>query len=211
MQVLTMIGAGLALVFWGAYCWRGPSWPRSAIKTGSVAVLALAAAGQGLPMLATALALGALGDFCLSRVGARWFLAGMAAFGAAHLAYTVLMLDGVVLPGRWPAMIVLGLFGAVMARLLWRRAGALRGPVLAYVAVILAMGVVALALGDAPWSRLVTLAALLFVVSDSFLAAELFLVPQVHPARRVLPFLVWPTYWLAQAGLLWGLTHGAIN
>jgi uncharacterized membrane protein YhhN len=211
VPLLTLIGAGLALVFWMAFCWRRSGWTRSVVKTGSVAVLALAAAGQGLPVLAAALALGALGDFCLSRVGARWFLAGMAAFGAAHLAYTVLMLDGAALPGRWPAMIALGLFGAFMVGLLWRRSGAPRGPVLAYVAVILAMGMVALALGDAPWWRLVTLSALLFVVSDSLLAAELFLVPRRHPARRVLPFLVWPTYWLAQAGLLWGLTHGAIN
>lgn len=211
MQALTAIGAALALVFWVGFCWRGTSWTKTAIKTGSVAVLALAAALQGLPLLATALALGALGDFCLSRDGDRWFLAGMAGFGLAHLAYTVLMLEGVALPGRVPLLILLLVLGLAMAVLLWRRAGALRGPVMAYLGVILAMASVALALGNVPFWPVVTVAALLFVLSDSLLALELFLLRPGHRVQRFLPFLVWPTYWLAQAGLLWGLTFTAIK
>lgn len=205
------LGAVLALVFWLGYCWRGPSWTRSLVKTGSVAVLALAAFGQGLPVLGAALAFGAFGDFCLSRVGQTWFLAGMGGFGVAHLLYTFLMFDGVALPGRWPLMIGLGLFGAAMGWALWARAGALRVPVMVYLVIIMAMALTALALDTGPFWPVVTVSALLFVLSDTILAVELFLIPVGHRLSRYLPFLVWPSYWLAQAGLLWGLTFTAIK
>ncbi len=205
MLALTGIGAVLAVVFWAGFCWRGPSPAKSWIKTGSVAVLALAAAGQGLPWLAAALGFGAFGDYCLSRNGEKWFLAGMGGFGVAHVLYGIVMLGGAALPGRWWAMIPFGLFGLVMAALLWRRAGELRVPILIYLCIIMGMAFVALALGTQAFWPLVLVAALLFVTSDSLLATELFLLPRVHPAHRALPFLVWPTYWLAQAGFLWGI------
>ena len=60
----------------------------SLIKTVPVALLALAAMLGGAPRAITlGLALGALGDFLLSRPGEATFLAGMGAFAAGHLAY----------------------------------------------------------------------------------------------------------------------------
>jgi len=195
--------AALAALFWVRFALAPASWPKSAVKTGSVALLAVAALGAGAPWVALALALGAAGDFSLSRPGRRWFLAGMAAVAAGHLAYAGLLL-GLGPPRLHVApMVALVVFGLVMGALLWRPTGALRGPVLAYVAVIVAMGLAALGLPAGQGGRIVP-AVLLFILSDSLLAAELFWARDPG-LRRGLGLAVWPCYWLAQLGLLLGL------
>lgn len=88
MPVLLPIAAAAALAY--AVLRHRPEGDalRSLVKTASVACLALAALAAGAPpAIAAGLALGALGDWFLSRPGDRAFLAGMAAFGAGHLAY----------------------------------------------------------------------------------------------------------------------------
>jgi len=199
-SLLFAAGAACALAYW-PLAGGAPSAGRSALKTGSTAALAVAALAAGAsPWLTLGLALGALGDFALSRRGEVWFQAGLGAFLLGHLAYAVLFLTRpeAALPGAaalLPAAVLLA-FCLVMARRLWSAAGPLRGPVLAYVAVIAAMGLASLAL---PLPHPGQLAALLFIASDTALAVELFLIPPGHPARRWLPFAVWPLYWLAQA------------
>ena len=127
----------------------------------------------------------------------------MAAFAAGHLAYAGLLL-GLGPPRLHVApMVALVVFGLVMGALLWRPTGALRGPVLAYVAVIVAMGLAALGLPAGQGGRIVP-AVLLFILSDSLLAAELFWARDPG-LRRGLGLAVWPCYWLAQLGLLLGL------
>lgn len=204
MDALVWGAAALALLFFAAFARAPASGLKSGIKTGSVALLAGHALVSGGPGVALALALGALGDFCLSRDGARWFVAGMAAFGAAHLVYLSLMLPAAQWPVHWPATLALLVFGFAMARALWPATGTLRGPVMAYVAVILAMGCVALALPGGTWAW-VTWAALAFVASDAVLAVELFLMRGNHRLSTILPLAVWPLYWLAQLGLCLGL------
>ncbi|MBI1416160.1 MAG: lysoplasmalogenase [Limimaricola sp.] len=195
---LILPAACLALIFWA--CTAMPeSWGKSVVKTASVALLAASAAVSGAPgLLVLGLALGAAGDFALSRRGERAFLAGVAAFAAGHLAYLALFIarGAPVWSPTAPGWVLIGL-GLGMAALLWPRTGALRWPVMAYLVLIVAMGLAAFAL---PLPGL-AYAAALFIASDSLLAAERFLLPP-GALRRALPWLVWPLYWLAQLQFL---------
>lgn len=192
---------------------RTPSLGRSAVKTASVAMLAVAALLAGGPhFLVLALALCAVGDWCLSRPGERAFMAGVAAFAAGHLAYVGVFLAQ---PGSDPAWLLdpprlillagLAVFGAVMLWLLLPRAGALAGPVAVYVPIILAMGVAALTL---PAGILATAlpAALAFMASDSILAIEKFVLPEDHPANGAAALAIWVLYWGAQLGFFLAFT-----
>lgn len=194
----------LALLYWLGFCHRGQSTAKSAIKTLSVlGLLAMAALWGGAVLLLLALALCALGDYLLSRDSEVQFMAGVGAFAAGHLAYVALFLTHPLAdPARIAAQPVLiaglVLFGAVMAGLLWPRAGDLRGPVMVYIPVILSMGlaVMALPVSGAQW--LAPLAAALFIASDFTLSVEMFVLLD-GPLKRLAPFIVWPTYWGAQA------------
>ncbi|SDC33117.1 lysoplasmalogenase [Ruegeria marina] len=185
---------------------------RSLVKTGSVALLALASLAAGSPpLLAVALALCALGDWLLSRETEATFMAGVGAFAAGHLAYVALFLthpasDPARIAAQWPALAGLALLGLVMAALLAPRAGALKGPVLGYIPIILGMGVSALALPQAGPLAWVLPSAAAFIASDLILATEKFLLPPDHLALRLTPYLVWPLYWGAQAGFAIALT-----
>lgn len=199
--------AVLALWFGLAYCYRGPSWPKSVIKTASVAGLSLAAFWAGAPpMLGLALGLGALGDFCLSRAGKPAFLAGLVAFALAHLAYAVLLHQSGAVAALTPAVGLMLLLAAGMGLVLFAHAGPLRWPVVGYVAIIAGMAVLALGLPPVLWLGVV--AALCFVLSDAVLGLELFVLGPAHPLRRVTPFVVWGAYWTAQ--LLFLLAFGGV-
>lgn len=209
-QALVILAALCALAYLGL-TGRAPSLGRSVVKTGSVAALALAAAaGVGPPLLAVALGLCALGDWCLSRPGERAFMAGVAAFAAGHLAYVALFLAQpesevarLLEPSRLALLAGLAALGAGMLWLLLPRAGALAVPVAIYVPIILAMGLAAATLapvGPLAWALPVALA---FVVSDAILALEKFAIPETpgtHGARRVAGWAAWTLYWGAQAG-----------
>lgn len=194
--VLAAIAALRTLTIW---CYRPPSWRKSVVKTASVALLALAVLVAGGPeWLIAALALGAFGDFALSRPGDRAFLIGLIAFAAAHLAYLVLF-SGLPREGLsfW-GLAALGALGGGMALALWPHTGALRWPVMGYVAVICTMGLAAFSVTG--FGASITLSAVLFILSDTVLASEMFLLAPTHPLRRITPFLIWCTYWSAQAG-----------
>ncbi|MDI3335376.1 lysoplasmalogenase [Defluviimonas aestuarii] len=199
---LLIFAALLATLYEIAFCWRETSWPKSVIKTGSVAVLALAAPGLAAPMLIVAgLALGALGDFFLSRPGEKAFLAGMAAFAAGHLAYAAEFWTPGTLPPLVPALVLLAL-GISTEFWLAPRTGALRWPVRAYVGVITLMALAALTLGQ---DRQVTLwGAVLFVLSDLFLSLDLFVVKSPG-LNRLLSHALWAAYWSGQALILLGM------
>jgi uncharacterized membrane protein YhhN len=101
--------------------------------------------------LLAGLVLGAAGDACLLGAGKRWFLAGLTAFLLGHLAYLI-GIAAIEPPARWladagwRAAVPLGA-GLATLVLLWQRLRALRLPVVAYVAVICAMTIAALAAG----------------------------------------------------------------
>lgn len=179
---------------------------RTLLKTASVAVLALLALLNAAPwLLILALALCAIGDALLSRETDDTFMAGIGAFAAGHLAYIALFLTHPASnaelifdhPAIFWSLIILGI---IMATLLTPRAGDLKIPVLAYIPIILGMGVTVLALPESGALRWALPAALAFIASDLILATEKFLLPKDHPALKLTPYLVWPLYWGAQAG-----------
>jgi hypothetical protein len=57
---------------------------------------------------------------------------------------------------------------------------------------------------------LVLPAALLFILSDFLLALEMFVLPKGAGLARILPFIVWPTYWLAQTGFTLAFTFTGV-
>jgi len=205
-----------------------PGWPRSLTKTGSVAGLALAAWVAGAPGLIVAgLALGAAGDFALSRPGSGAFLAGMAAFAAGHLAYALGFATAPLLALAGPeggALHISGTGAAALALLalllgsteLWLspHTGAFKAPVRGYVVVI---GLMAAASLLAPGTGMVGLTeslgmhntmlllpgVALFVLSDLMLALERFVLGN-PAARALLARALWPAYWLGQALILAG-------
>ena len=204
---LAVLGAALALT----YQLRGagaehPGPLASAVKTGATAALALAglAAGAHLAVV-LGLALGALGDFFLTRRAEAAFLAGMAAFAAGHLAYTGWMFTPEHATRRiWALpMVVLALS---TERWLLPQTGALKGPVRAYVWVITLMAMAATTLPLRLWPAM--LGAALFVASDLLLALRLF-VAQDAQAQRRLSLLLWPAYWGGQALILLGAIRAA--
>lgn len=222
----------LALAYWAFYTGRGsaPDLAGALVKTGSVALLALvlwqvAMRGGALPLfwlVALGLTLGALGDFCLARSGEAWFLAGMGAFGAGHLAYALALILrgralGSGLAGVQPVelLVLAALVLLILSTEIWLapRTGGLLWPVRAYVLLIALMGLAAILLPAAPGQGLIRLGAALFLASDLMLAIGLF-VAQSAGLKTGLSLALWPAYWAAQAliGLgalrLWAPTAG---
>ena len=206
LQLAVGLAAICAVVYLVRYCHAPASWPKSAIKTASVLLLALAAWwAEASPLLVTALTLCALGDYLLSRDNDTTFLAGVGAFAAGHVAYITLFLTHdaaqterlLTSPRLWVAIIMTAL-ALIMARVLFSRAGDLRFAVLAYVPVIVGMGIAALVLPGTDLLVFAILGAMLFVSSDFVLALEMFVLGDTAPARRITPFYVWSSYWMAQ-------------
>lgn len=199
--MLADILVGLSLIasicFGWRYCWRSPSITKSFTKTFAVAGLAIAAVVLKAPLfLIAALALGALGDFFLSRPGEKAFLAGLTAFALAHVAYIALLAQAGASVTPDAAGLIIVIFATSMAVLLFRHAGNLRWPVVGYVTIIGLMGLLAVGL---PAGYLVALiAAVLFVISDTVLGFEYFVLPIQSRIRAVTPFVIWATYWSAQ-------------
>ncbi|WP_413872934.1 lysoplasmalogenase family protein [Albidovulum sp.] len=203
---LAAAGAALALLYGAVFAGGPPGAAKSAVKTGSVVALALAGVAAGAPGLVVAgLALGAAGDFFLSRAGTVAFLAGMAAFAAGHLAYGAAFLNPGVSPPAFPAL-ALAALGLSTEVWLAPRTGALRWPVRGYVAVITLMALAALTLPAPRWPAL--LGALLFLLSDLLLALELFVLSGGGP-KRLAGRVLWAAYWSGQALILWGMVPPA--
>ncbi|MFD1796256.1 lysoplasmalogenase [Paracoccus aurantiacus] len=202
MSVLLGLAAMLALGYeiWGAASER-PGPRASAAKTGATALLGLAGLANGAPALVVlGLFCGALGDFFLTRRGDRAFLAGMAAFAAGHLLYTMWMFTPAnAAHALWAAPLLA--LALSTERWLLPRTGDLTGAVRAYIWIIAAMGAAAMTLSPVHIPALT--GAVLFVMSDLLLALRLFVASAVR-AQRMLSLALWPLYWLGQALILIG-------
>lgn len=181
------------------------SLQRSAVKTAAVALLAvLAAVREGpLPLIA-ALGLSALGDAFLSRDGERTFLAGLASFLAAHLAYVALFATGggglavLSTPFAAVALGMLVIVAMTMLVLLWRRVSpTLRLPVLAYTVTITATGAAALT----TLHPLIIGGAALLILGDVLLAVDRFLAPSISPHRETTRRISWAAYYAGQLSI----------
>jgi uncharacterized membrane protein YhhN len=192
--------------------YRGPRWQVYLFKpltTSLIILLALAlppsspAPYKALIVLGLLFSLG--GDVFLMLPQDR-FVFGLLSFLVAHLFYIAAFTRGADFGFTWWALLLYLACGAAMLALLWPHLGAMRLPVLLYMAVILIMGWQALE----RWQTLGTPAALaaaagaaLFVISDSALALDRFRRP--FPAARA---LVLTTYFAAQWLIAWSVGGG---
>lgn len=198
LLVFAAVAAALYLVLID----QKPDMRRTFVKTVPVALLAVLSVQQGGPvLLVAALALSALGDACLAQDGERAFLAGLASFLAAHIAFAALlfgMTEAGLFPAEpWRLAMAAGmaaLAAGLLARLWGAVGGKLRGPVAAYAAAILAMGLTAL---GTPGFGL-AMGAIAFMASDSLLAAEKFLTVPGSPWSGPMRLGVWVLYVAAQ-------------
>ncbi len=176
-------------------------------KTSGIAVLVLIALLARSRLLAAALAFGATGDALLAW-SADTFLYGAFAFLIGHLFYIALWLRaGLGLgefkkPQRLLAALALIAAAIVMTLLLVPRDNAMFTPLAVYTGVLTLMAVLSFTLPAARW--LAMLGAVLFFISDGFVAANLF-----HPAADPTlgfwrSFVGWMIYWAGQAALCWG-------
>lgn len=196
--------AAMALAYGIRFVVGPPSGPATLTKTAAVAALALAGGQSGASALIVAgLALGACGDFCLSRPGKVAFLVGMGAFGLGHLAYATAFWHaaGVSLVTVLPVLVL------ALSTEVWLapHTGDLRWPVRAYVLIISAMVIAALSLGGAQIRLCIGVG--LFLLSDMLLALDLFVLGTRDPPRALLKRLLWASYWTAQALILTASLH----
>lgn len=203
VETLLILAGLAALVFGLVHAGHDTgAWQAAAVKTASVALLALAGWKLGAPAwIVAGLALGALGDFALARPGTAAFLAGMVAFALGHLAYAVEFWGRAGGAGPMAWALIAGAAAMVVWCALWLapRAGGLAWPVRAYGLVIGVM--VALAALMPPGLALA--GALAFMASDLILALRMFVL--TDPARKLLAARVlWPLYWASQALILGG-------
>lgn len=126
-------------------------------------------------VLFAGLVLALIGDVCLLSKAKPWFLAGLVAFLLGHLAYAAsFAARGAEPQVAAAAMGALSLPALVVWRWLAPRAGSLRLPVAAYIAVITAMLASAAGTHASAASAPLLGGAVLFYLSDLFVARERF-------------------------------------
>lgn len=178
--LLVAVGVSAVLAVVGEE--RGPRWLVYVWKpatTAMILVVALLGAG-GLAryqlLVSLGLAASLAGDVFLMLPRDR-FVAGLASFLVAHVAYLAAFAIGPTGVTAWILLGGLVLVGGAVLHVLWPGLGRLRAPVTGYVTVILAMAWMALT----RWFRLPSAAAaaaavgaVLFVASDTLLALDRF-------------------------------------
>jgi uncharacterized membrane protein YhhN len=168
----------------------------------AVGVLAMPDTRFGVLMV-LGLALGVVGDIAL--LAKRGFLAGLVAFLLGHLHY-VLAFAAVAPIATWATPLALVPIALALGALrwLWPHVGRMRAPVLAYIAVITAMVIGALAVwrGDAIAHPTRMLAGtLLFFASDFAVAREKFVVSSI--GNRIVGL---PLYYAGQLLIAWSIS-----
>ncbi len=185
MNTLLLVGAAMTVLgVFGMllFQWRGlpaASGASKVVASTGFLLAAVAVDAMATPygrVVLVALALSFVGDVCLISRDKRWFLAGLVAFLLGHVAYAwAFVLRGVDPTVVAIALAALGLVAALVGRwLLAHVRGALRTPVVLYIAVITAMVALATAtFAVAPDLRLLV-AAFAFYLSDLAVARERF-------------------------------------
>ena len=173
-------------------------WLVKAMPALSLALLIkLRLGGRQSVLLAAALTLSAGGDIALSvrDDGTQtYFAVGLGLFLVAHLCYVVAFaLHRRYQPARLPVMIGFVVLAVAMVVLLMPHLGAMRLPVLLYVAAIASMGLAATL--NTQGGTLLIVGAALFFFSDAAIAVNTFLFTEPHPAAS---YVVMPTYYAAQ-------------
>jgi uncharacterized membrane protein YhhN len=184
MNPILLISALCSLVYTATVSSGG--FPgRWAIKALSVAVLALLVRRH--PRLVVGLLLGAVGDALLEASPAL-FTFGLVSFLCGHLAYIAAFRKAGVRPTPWPVIAGIAIFALGFTAWLWPALGPLRIPVAVYVAALSTMAAMSFRTG-----AFASAGALLFLASDSMLAADRFMT-----AMPAAGYAIWLTYYAAQ-------------
>ena len=201
IEDVLIAGSLAAAIFYGAALTRREaSLSRTLVKTTAVALLAVLALVLHYPWpLVAGLGLSALGDAFLAGDAERWLPAGLGAFLLAHLSYIWFFLHNgygvgvlAIEPWRGVGAGVAVIAGVVMLTWLWRSIGPLRPAVAVYAAALAGMVVTALTLPMRDWPAMP--GAVLFLISDALLSAELFKGVRTRWSSPA----VWATYYGAQ-------------
>jgi uncharacterized membrane protein YhhN len=206
----------IAAAAYGLYFLRRPaSLVRAGVKTLAIGAPAASFAIAGAPFpLVLALAASALGDFLLA-FDKKWVLPlGILSFLIAQLVYFVIFAAIWFFSGDnsplWPRY--LGMAQVILASLvflIWMgpKLGWLAFGVVPYAIAITAMAAMAMWMPWLGWPAM--LGAMLFVLSDFVLAAELFRLAPDDPMRRITAPVVWWSYVGAQALIVTGILLAA--
>lgn len=191
---------------------RGSGAGRVVAKLGASTCFVLVAVALGAltstygKLILGALVLGWLGDALLLSRAPMAFMGGLALFLLSHVLFAVAFLSGALsVQAMVGAALVAVVFGAGVLRWLMPHAPKeFKGPVLAYVVVILFMCVTAAGHAFASQRWAVLVGALLFTASDLSVARDRFV--QEGFFNRLWG---WPTYFVAQLVLAWTVATAA--
>ena len=198
--VLFFVGIAIAATYLLAPVIDPPQWIAPIWKAAGIVLLGVYAYGQGARLAAAGLFASAIGDIVLALEPPLW-IAGMAAFGAAHVFYTFVFLSILRHAGfkAHNVMLAAAGFSSSIALFVWLQPdmGAYLAPGAGYHVIITAMMVFALLSCAHIAARA---GAVLFVLSDFVIALYLY--------KGYGPFgpLNWLLYASAQALIAWGLT-----
>ncbi len=172
----------------------GPAW-----KASGIVLLGVYAAMRGVWLPALGFLLSSVGDVALELPN---MVAGMAAFGLAHLCYLasfvqIMRREGVAWKA-WPLAVVVVAISVELGIWLAPGMAELTVPALIYQTIISSMAVVAL-MSRAP--TIAKLGAVIFMLSDTLIAVDMFRQVAAPPGS------VWITYAAAQIMLALGLTR----
>jgi len=164
-----------------------------AVPIYSLAVLAfLNIAGLRGILIGLGLVFSGVGDIVLEIAGDSLFAVGLGAFLVAHLFYIAAFTKGIRFEGpRAMVAAAIMVYGCIIGFVMVPNLGDMLVPVLAYLLVIVAMGVLAALGGANHW--LVVAGACLFIASDSLIAVNRFISPVPHSG-----LLIMATYYPAQ-------------
>ena len=191
-RLLFVVGAALALSYTSAPLVDLPFPGPPIWKASGIVLLGLYALASRARIAAVALFLSAVGDVALELQTPQW-IAGMAAFGLAHVFYTVCFADFIRRQGlaRSGILFAIAILAISIALLVWLYPGMgeLTGPSIGYQAIITTMVMTAM-VSRAP--MITRIAAVVFMLSDTLIAVGLYRGIAVPPGS------VWITYAVAQ-------------
>ena len=196
--LLFLVGAILALSHL-ANEWVALAHPGGLVwKAAGIVLLGLYALSQRAWLAGAALLFCATGDVLLELV----FVAGMGAFAIGHIFYVLAFLEwGRILgPNKrdHPVAVLVVIVSLILLSWLLPGMGDLLVPALIYQAIITTMVATAFVV-KAP--MLARLGAVIFMISDTLIAAEKFAKVDVFPGA------VWITYAGAQIMMAWGMSR----
>ncbi len=211
-RALLALSAVLALAYgaFGSSLYEGapPYVIGTLFKASGIIALGLIAFIARSRLLAAGLLFGALGDALLAW-SPETFLYGAFAFLIGHLFYIALFLRagigvGAALksPTRTIGAIALIIAALVMTSLLVPRDNAMFVPLSVYTGVLTLMALCSFTLPAARW--LVMAGAVLFFISDGFVAWNMFHTDPDPTLAFWRSFAGWMVYWAGQAAICWG-------